>query len=130
MCECLPVLLFFIRQCSLRSSGMLRGKIQTFVQIYRTSSSREEIKTGPTSVSLTPSHHVTKVKFQLSRLLWQIKERKYVACYIFSFRHYKNRLPEENVAVGGYFLNERNCSPELFNKRKHVTPFSVRPTVQ
>lgn len=47
MCECLPILLFFIRQRSLRSSGMLRGKIQTFVQIYRTSSSREEIKAEP-----------------------------------------------------------------------------------
>lgn len=53
MCECLPNLLFFIRQRSLRSSGMLRGKIETFVQIYRTSSSREEIKAGPTPVSLT-----------------------------------------------------------------------------
>lgn len=53
MCECLPILLFFIRQRSLRSSGMPRGKIQTFVQIYRTFSSREEIKAGPTPVSLT-----------------------------------------------------------------------------
>lgn len=53
MCECLPILLLFIRQRSLRSSGTPRGKIQTFVRIYRTISSREEIKAGPTPVSLT-----------------------------------------------------------------------------
>lgn len=131
MCECLPILLFFIRWRSLRSSGMLRGKIQTFVQICRMSSSREknqnQSQTCITHPDRTPSHSVTKVKLQSRHLLWQIKQCKFISCYIFSFRRDKNRLPEENVAVGGYFLNERNCSPELFNKRKHVTPFLRGP---